>query len=165
MNFTKEELIDRLRISKTDLDTELIEQPSLFNEVSDNCVNSIDERDYLKEQLAQVEARLSRETRLEMDRNKEKYVAAQITQAVQEEAEYINLFEELLEAKKQCNSWQVLKDSYEQRSRMLGHLCRLYISDYYATPTASDKSTSDNVKQKITRRHLSVARKSRDRSN
>lgn len=155
----KNELIARLKIDKLDLDTELIEQPSLFNEVSEGCVDAIDTRDYLKEQLSIVEAREAREIRADFDRDKTKYVATQVAQAVSESEDYINALNEYLDAKKDCNSWQALKDSFEQRSRMLGHLCRLYMSDYYSNPNASDSKVSSDTKHKVARKVIGDARR------
>lgn len=136
-----ESLKEFLTVDKFSLDDEVVRQASLYQRVSDAWAEAVAERDALKEQLAYVYAALDVEVRRELgDKATEGRVKAKILLM----ADHQEATENYLQAKLKADKLNGLKESFEQRSKMIEILSKLFLSGYYgstavrATPVMED---------------------------
>ena len=158
MNY--EDYVGLLKIDKNDLDTELIRQTDLFNKISLQFVEAASIRDEKKKYLQVVEAELRLKIKKEFDddgrRVTEKTLDAMIiTDPIRLKANKI-----YQEAKLKCDKYEVLKESFRQRSYMLRELISLFISDYYSIDAVRKKgSRRDEQFYDLTREKIKGSRR------
>jgi hypothetical protein len=128
-------LKDGLRIDKHALDAALMQQPQLYLEVSELVATAIARRDYLKEELTQIDAKLSRSHRHKIEKETGKATEAQVAHAVAVDPQHWEAFEKHNEAKKTADLAGGLKDAFHQRRYMLQELCGLFVASYFQTDT------------------------------
>lgn len=154
-----EKLEEELSINPDDLDTELIRHVDNFYEVSKGFKQTLENRDFYKDKLKEVDAELQFEVRDiladERTRVTEAMVEAQVILQKQHQQTVVSL----REAETKLNSWSSLKDAYEQRSYALARLIELYIAGYFGISTANGAKT--NKKDNDTNEKLELLDKSR----
>lgn len=145
--YTIEEMMDYLRIDIYGLDKEILEQPWLFGLISDALVTSQDERDSLKDELERTEAAKSLEIRRRYEEEGVSYTESKIKAEVSLDEDVVELKEDYQEAKTMVSRISSLKEAYETRARMLGHLARLYVADYFGSNPSTQPVDSNDAKE------------------
>lgn len=111
-----------LAINPDNLSQGLVDQPELFDHVSEQFILASAERDRLKLELEEAMADLDKQFRLQAHANEEKLTDTACAQLIKAAPKIREIQRELLEARKVASLWGALKDSYEQRSYMLREL-------------------------------------------
>ena len=156
---TAEELAQNLRIDKHSLDDEVIQQPSLFYEVSEQYIRAAAERDQLKEELANVDAKLDAEVRSTL--GDVKATEGKIKSRVQIDPKHAAAFDAWLVAKEQADRLGVLKDAFQQRSYMLRDLVALNTSNYFEETSVRSGVSHDRAVYSQQRARLTAARETK----
>lgn len=138
-----QELRDALQIDKNSLDTDMIQQPVLFMSVCEAHVMAMSERDTAKEKLASVDAQLAHDTRTKWTNSGEKFSEVRVGDQVQTEPKHIVQYAYFQHLVRRAAYLGALKDSYEQRGKMLHELGSLFVSGYFSTVSA--KSAAKDV--------------------
>lgn len=115
-----------LKINKLGLDDEVAEQPDSFDKVSERLAMAKSIRDGLKDDLKTVEAELRLQFKSEDDHGTDKDVDAK----VQISTNRRSAFRRHLEACREVDEWEGLKEAYKDRSYMLKSLVELHVSAY-----------------------------------
>lgn len=142
-DYSLEDLTDQLRIDNLALDEELLKQPWLFGVIGDALVLEQDNRDSIKDELERKEAEVGLEIRKEFEDDGVSYTEAKLKSEVLTDPSILDLKEELQKAKTRVARIASLKEAFETRSRMLGHLARLYVSDYFGSSPAATTHHTD----------------------
>ena len=154
--------IDKLKtllaINKNALDEEISQQPMLFYDIAEACVEAMAERDTAKEALATVDAKLDGLVRSALDKSKEKVTEAMVKNSIQMHKEHMVAFEAYMRAKSDADLILALKEAFGQRGYMLRDLCQLYVSGLYEQNSVRETAATDRAAYKATRERLSVAR-------
>jgi len=153
----------RLRIDKDDLDGAIIEQSILFAEVSTNLVEAKAEKDKVKNDRDSLEAGISNSFRKTFLRKKEKFTESSLREDVLLDEEYIEVKKKYLKALNFVEAWEVMKESYSQRSFMLRELAHLWTANYYGDTSLSGGDNTKDVIAKSNRRKISRDRKDRSK--
>lgn len=133
------EIKTRLRINKDSLDNELIEQAELLFSISDLYETALTERDFLKEELAQVDARLDHKYR----NGKEKITEAMVKSFVLIDKDHTKAFTAYADARLKAGQLAALKDSFKERGYMLRELCGLFLAGYYEQNSVRSTANTD----------------------
>jgi hypothetical protein len=157
-----EEFKRYLKIDKHALDQELEEQPMLFFQISEAFVQAGAERDMLKEQLATVDAKLDNAARDTYNKAEEKYTEAMIKNHVQTDKKHVGAFKLWLEAKKQADLLQVLKEAFQSRGYMIRDLCSLYSDNYFSEASVKGTPKTDRTSYSVGRQRIAEARGRRE---
>jgi hypothetical protein len=147
---TYEELKAALDIERSELDFEIVRQPSLFNEAGEMAVEAAARRDMLKEKLSQKDADLyDRHRELLSEGADKKPSEAAIKMAIERDESHVKLTDKYLAAKAEADRLQVLRESFKDRSYMLRELSGLYVANYFeATAVKGTRRTDDAVAQR-----------------
>ena len=129
-------LREKLLIDKNDLDSAMIEQPVLFQEVSERYVLAQSEAISAKEKLAGVDALLAHELRTKWNISGEKYTETKLGDAVQGEPKHIVGYDHWSALARRAAYLGALKESYDQRSKMLRELGQLFVVGYFSRATS-----------------------------
>lgn len=145
------ELEEGLEIDQNDLDQCLVEQPSLYYEVSKQLAQYVSRRDAAKQHLQTVEARAQRGVRRSAAENDEKVTNQEVDSRVKAHKDVLEASDILLELNYSVSLLGALKDAFEQRSKALKDLSGLFIASYYtsssvggASSKLKDRQASDN---------------------
>lgn len=149
-----EKLKALLAIDKNKLDDNISEQPMLFFEIAEACVDALAERDARKEDLATVDAELDGKVRLFLAKQQTKVTEAMVENAVQTNKEHEAAFEAYAKAKGQADLFLAMKDSFAQRSDMLRSMAQLFVASYFEHPSIQE----DKARYEIGRERLTQAR-------
>lgn len=117
-----------LAIDKDDLDTCLMEQPSIFFEVATALANANAERDAAKLVLEEEQAKLDQDLRKQAERAGEKVTESSLQNKLRILPKIQELQAKFADSRHKAEAWSVLKESFIQRSFMLRELVALYIS-------------------------------------
>lgn len=127
----QEQLEGRLRaaliINRNDLDNEISHQPTLYMDASDLFSFCASKRDHFKNELARLEGAVAQELRAAEGKQTESAIKEQIpldTEVIATKG-YLGFWQDKM------NTASGLRDSIEQRGRMLKELTALYIAGYY----------------------------------
>ena len=142
----------KLRLDVHDLDQAIIEQPEYFHKVATITAALLDIRDSHKEILVEGDSIIAKELKLAYDRRVEKYTNQSIQYEVTADRRHKKAAEALNYLKGQVNKWFALKEAYEQRARMLSHLVKLWIANYYSDSAVAVKEESERVGSSRVRR-------------
>lgn len=157
-----------IRINRHALDQGLTEQPELFERVSYMAVIYASQRDQAKNNLAVVEAETASLIRQEFVEAGEKVTEATIKEELAQHKATKKAARLYLDAKKEADIWQSLKDAYEQRGRALRELASLYLAGYYQrSAIKSEQYQSSEANASYARKRLAETRRpilTRDRS-
>lgn len=150
----------RLFIDKNSMDDELINNPSLVQEVCDECAQAIAVRDAAKEALATVDAELDAEVRNELSQST-KVTEDKVRAAIQTHPRHAEAFTVYNEAKLAAALADSLVKAVETRSKALEQLSYLYGSGYFAinstkrTP-ASQEAGYDRLRGRLAERRKEI---------
>jgi hypothetical protein len=153
----------RLLIERDNLDQELIEQPQLYYEVSENLAQSVGRRDAKKNELKRLEAELFTYYMQELGKSA-KPTQAKVEAAVGQDEDYQGLYGEYLDANREADLWLAMKEAYSQRSYVLKDLCSLHISGYFSNSSVQGKTVnaySDKSYEEGRVAHAATARRVR----
>lgn len=136
---------NKLRIDRNTLDEDMIEQAVYYLDACEAHVQAVSERDAAKENLAVVDARIAQRLRTDWSKKGEKFNETMVGDAVQTDAEHIKAFEHHSHMIKRASFVGALKDSFDQRSKMLRELSTLFVAGYFSRATG--RATQRDVDQ------------------
>ena len=131
MNIDIEEFEGYLQIDKTELDEELIQQPTLFYKISHELEMILSQRDKAKQHMDVIYAQLDGDYRAELEEEGEKYTEAVIKNSILIDKEHQASMDEYTKWKEKASVLGALKDAFSQRSYMLRDLVSLTVANYY----------------------------------
>lgn len=130
---TLDDLKNKLTIDEHALEIALREHPQLMYDAGMQLATSISQRDESKQKLDEIEALVDKELRQAAATSGEKTTEKEIESNKKLDKRVKAANDDFLESKLTAQQWQVLKDSFEQRSYALSKLVDLYIANYYST--------------------------------
>ena len=136
------DMADKLHINKHDLDNELVSQPSLYWELSENYISLAAIRDQKKSDLESVEATLDSQVRLALDKVGDKVTEAKVRCGIQTDPARVAALTSFYKAKEDAEKAQALVEAARQRSYMLRDLVTLHVSGYYSDSALSADSSA-----------------------
>lgn len=134
------EFQDYLKIDRSALDDEVMEQPSLFYSVGEAHAEAIAKRDFLKEAMATTDAELSGIHREAFIKQNIKPTEKMVENAVLLDKDHEQAFALYIKAKEQSDKLWALKEAFAQRKDMLHELARLHASNYFESTSAGSKA-------------------------
>lgn len=135
-----------LRIDPNNIDEELIQQPVVFEEISEAYILAAAKRDLAKENLANVEASLD----LNLRETVSKFTETKIKNLVLTDPKYQEAMTKYLDLKLEAEKLSILKDSFFQRHSLLKELSRQIIARMAGVPYINETYRQyDQQKQKI----------------
>lgn len=159
-----EELQKGLRIDRHDLDTELVNQPSLYFKVGQFYAEAISVRDKARLDRDKEHAELDRYIRQEAHGNNERVTEAQVLSLIKEDVSYDIAQTRYSELCKVAEIWLALKESFQQRSYAIKDLVQLFVSNYYTDNVGyAERSQSRDRKALDARERLAEARRTQQR--
>jgi uncharacterized membrane protein YheB (UPF0754 family) len=158
---TLTELKQRLEIDKNALDDEIIRQPQLYYEISEQLANAIAVRDSLKEETNTTDADLDGMWRKQLASLKGKVTEAMISNHILTSTQHETAFQAWLTAKTHADKLQALKEAFQQRSSMLRDLVSLYTANYYQTTSMKPSQAAEASHYAANREHMAKARKAK----
>jgi hypothetical protein len=148
---------ERLKIDRFNLDNELLENPSLVQEVCDECAEAIALRDAKKEALDTVDAELDAEIREELSKNS-KVTENIVKVAIQVHPDHKRAFEEYNNAKLIAAKAASLERAVSTRSDALKELSKLYAAGYFAIDSTKRLPATQELKYNKQREQLADRR-------
>lgn len=136
-----------LVINRDLLDQELIDQPQHFLLAAEECVLAISKRDAVKEQAKQLDAELLLSFREDLESKGKKPTEATLSALIEGHPVRKKLRTDLLEASRDVDILEAVKEAYSQRSWMLRELCSLYVAGFFSVTSVKGKDQS-NVLEK-----------------
>lgn len=152
------DLQKNLAIDKMVLDDEVIRQPMLFYEVSDQLTDALAERDAAKEELAVTDAELDNSWRRKLAKVKDRVTDKVVLSCVMTSSDHEKAFKTYLQAKTRADRLLALKEAFQQRSFMLRDLVALYSANYYETTSLKPSRAQDISHYHSNRAHMNDAR-------
>lgn len=153
-----------LAIDKSVLDDEVIRQPSLFFDVSEQLTTAIAERDAAKENLATVDAQLDAKWRAKLNKVGAGRVTDKAIQShVQTDKDHERAFDDFLVAKTAADTLSALKEAFQSRSYALRDLVSLYTANYYEVDSIKPTRAQEASHYAANRARISNAREARGR--
>lgn len=150
----------RLKIDKDDLDTELIEQAPLYQEVSEAHADAISTRDAAKEDHAKVAARVAYELRKAKAASGDKCNETMVSDETTLDPRFQESVEKVARAIREAAVLGALKDSFDQRGKMLRELASLYLGGYWQrNHVKGGTRDSDNASAAYARSEMSRKRR------
>lgn len=122
----------KLRIDRLALDDGIEEHASLFYEISEEHALAMSRRDTAKAAMDEVYSISADQVRRDFSESKDKHTEAQIKEAVVLDPDYLAAIAQYQDRAKEAALLGAMKDSFEQRGRMLRELAQLYISGYFS---------------------------------
>lgn len=152
----------RVRINRDDLDTELAQQPECFANVSRQWTLAISRRDAASQKVKRIRAKLY--LKLRDDLKDEKPSETTLSSHIEIDPEFKEANKVLMEATSECSQWEVLKDSFIQRSYALKDLVNLFVHSYFETgaSTVGSRAEKDNADYAASRAKIADARRRPD---
>lgn len=139
------ELRAKLQIDKHNLDEECIQQPSLYQTLSEQHVLAVSVRDTLKEEMQIEDAVLAEEIRKRLTSTPgERSSETRIGDLVQQEQRHIAKQRKWAAAVTRAATLGAMVTAADQRGKMLRELAQLYVAGYYDRVVASSgRRTTD----------------------
>lgn len=150
-----------LEIDRSSLDDEVRRHASLLFKVSEAMVEAIAKRDYFKEHLASMDAKIDQELRADFEDKGDKYTESQIKSLILTDKERCGVNAKLLEAKAEADKLIALKDAFHQRGYMIRDLCSLYVANFYEDSSVRETSKTSDAVYTRRRARLAEGRKNR----
>lgn len=143
-----------LEIDKFNLDTCIIKQPILYERYSTLYVEAVEIRDRLKLKLEETYAIIDKEIRQKYILSGMKITEKAIENEIIVDSDYKKAMDKYMSAKKDAETFGVLKESFGQRKDMLKLLVELHITNYYSSlEDQQQKSfTRDAIKKELRER-------------
>lgn len=143
------QLLADLEIDRDGLDDCLVKQPELFYHVSEAYVIAVAERDEVKLKLDEAIAGLDQQIRRKAAEDDERITEATIQQRIKVAPLIQQLQREHLSVRQEADSWQALKEAFQQRSYMLRELVALHISRLRERDSYSDNAPPRTIREAI----------------
>jgi hypothetical protein len=128
---TLRELRGSLRIDRNALDEEIAEQPDLFYRAAEAHAFAVSRRDEAKASMDEAFALASDHIRRMHEKNNAKLTEAMVKELANQDADYNEAVNLYLEAKKTADLYAGLRESLDQRGKMLREMAQLYCAGYY----------------------------------
>ena len=125
-----------LIIDKDRLEEAVLRQPDLFFQVAEQYSLAVSRRDAARDNLSRMDAEIARNIRADLAKRNEKDTASVVTDLIILDARHIQAAEQFAKLKQASDEWGTLKESYEQRMRMLRELVSLYSTGYWTNAGA-----------------------------
>jgi hypothetical protein len=135
-----EELRVALIIDKNTLDEDVIQQPVLYQKVSEEYTYACSERDAAKEGLLGLDAKLAHELRSKYAQDTERVTDKRITEEVQAHPRHIVHYQYLSSLIRRAAYLGALRDSFDQRGKMLRELSSLFVAGYFSRVVSTGAS-------------------------
>ncbi len=152
----------QLIIDPTHLDEDIIRQPELYYTVAEQYALAASTRDKAKEQLATTDAGLNASIRHKLIEIGEKVTDSKIDALVLVHEHHNNAFSNFIDAKENTDKWIALRDSVQQRGKMLGELVQLLTIGYFSKDSLQ---ANPAVSERIYEANLGVIDEERKRLN
>ena len=156
--FNITEFREYLRIDKSALDDELIEQSMLLFQVSEAFVEAAAHRDTCKEQAALIDAQLDSKIRDDAEKSDTKTTEGDVKAQIQSHPKHEKAFKAFLTAKREADVLSALKEAFQQRGYMLRDMCSLYVANYYEQNAVRGTDVTERVSYSKRREQLAAAR-------
>lgn len=152
-----EQLEEAIKIDQDELDEALIQQPSLFYEVSRHLTILLSRRDEAKSNLQAAEARadigIRRKAREKEEKKNEAEIAAEKRLST-DVAKADRAHQRLVQT---CGHFEALKQAFQQRGFVLKSLADLYVSNYF-TQSSGGKERSGIKEERAGQNKQNMAR-------
>lgn len=126
-----------VKIDKEALDDEIVKQPTLFLQAADICALAMSRRDEAKAELDQTYASVCDTIRTKAAAANEKMTEAKLEALATTDEAFVEATEKFLRLKKKADEAYNLRESYDQRGKMLKELVNLFISGYWQSSHAT----------------------------
>lgn len=150
----------QLVIDKYALDEAVINQPELYADWACRWADAVNDRDRAKDNLSLIRGECDEDIRNRPGdfgwKADKAPTEAFISAAISGHVDYMAANEAYLETVHEVNTLVVAKDSFEQRSKMIGELVKLYVSGYFSGNKAIDKGYAGAL-EKIVEKDISEA--------
>jgi hypothetical protein len=156
-------LRDSLVIDKNSLDVALQRQPQLFLQVSELFTQASAHRDFLKEEIARIDAELYAIHRAKIEKATGKATEAQVSQAVTVDAKHKEATTKFNKAKETADLAGALRDAFHQRRYMLQELCGLFVANYFQSDSVGVSNSVHEYRAQKNRDAIAAKRDSRKR--
>lgn len=154
-----EELKALLEIDQANLDTAVVRQPQLYLRAGELLSRAVDFRDAAKEKLAVTDAQEADSIRQDFSGRGKSFTKDVIADEVMLSEAHQAAHEHYERMRGFAARAAVLQSAFEDRSRMLGLLIRLYATDYFgSSPT---RSVDDDARHKFDRAAIKAHIRSR----
>jgi hypothetical protein len=130
----------QLLIDPDAVDEAIMRQAQTFNDVAERHVEAISRRDDYDDRLKRTEARAEMAIRQKLDETGDKYTEATVKARKLLDKDVREATRRLREAEREAALWGILKESFHQRSHMLGHMAKLYEAGYFQKASVSGRS-------------------------
>jgi hypothetical protein len=127
-----EQYREKLLINEHSLEVELRDLPKLVDDIGQEHVLVIADRDEAKQELDEVEAKVDAEIRRDASLADEKITNPEVESQKKLNPKVKAANKKFLDLKLEASQWGVLKEAVEKRSYALSKLCDLYIANYYS---------------------------------
>ncbi len=137
LRFDPDELHNKLRIDKHDLDSEVEQQPELYGEVAEASALSKSQVESLEEQIKELEADLDTQARADADTEGNRITENAIKAIIASDKDRKSMVIKLLNAHHLQRRLEALTTSFRHRSYALRDMVDLYLASYYSSRSAS----------------------------
>lgn len=161
MTINIDEFRKYLEIDGASLDDEVRRHASLLFKISEAMVEAIAKRDYFKEHLASMDAKIDQDLRASFEEDGVKYTESQIKSLILIDKTRCAINAKLLEAKAEADKLIALKDAFHSRGYMIRDLVSLYVANYYEDSSVRTTPQTDETVYKLRRARLAEGRKNR----
>lgn len=127
-----DEYREKLLINEHGLEIELRNLPKLVDDIGQEHVLVIADRDEAKQELDEIEAKVDAEIRRDAAIADEKITNPEVESQKKLNPKVKAANKKFLDLKLEASQWGVLKEAVEKRSYALSKLCDLYIANYYS---------------------------------
>lgn len=134
MKNTIEGMRESLIIDPDDLDTELTQQPVLFELCAHAFARAKSRRDKAKERQKTIDARLTVKYETQLKGAGERPTAGAVGARVEKNKEHVAVRDEYKDASFEADAWEGMVEAYRQRNFMLKSLADLTMAREYGTP-------------------------------
>src|ERR1035437_9990232 len=117
-----------LEIDQDALDECLMQQPTVYYNVAQAFALANAERDACKLDLEELQAQLDQDIRAEALRKDEKLTETSLQNRLKTLPKMQDIQRVLLKKRQEAESWQMLKEAFQQRSYMLKEIVALFIA-------------------------------------
>lgn len=134
---TISDLRDKLLVDRNNLDEELIQQPSLYFDISEQSVFARSRRDLAELDAKNIGARLDREIREDAVKAGDKITEAGVKAAIEDTDEMKAARLDCLHKSEEVAQLEALREAFSQRGHALKHLVELFLAGYFQRSSAS----------------------------
>ena len=152
-----------LWINRDALDDDLVRQPQLFYQASEEHARLVSERDAAKTHLEEVDAKLSREIREQFESDGRKITEAVVAAEISLRSEHRAATAELNDLRLETDRAVAMKEAFSQRAYALKDLAGLFSAGYWQSASARGPETREAQERAIQENRKSVSQVRRER--